>query len=73
MDWDLGKEICGMVYDTTSSTTGAEIVACRCPEIWLNTPILWLGCRHHIGDLHVQRVIKELTGQTKDPGVCHVC
>ena len=28
LDWDLGKEICGMVYDTTSSNTGAEIGAC---------------------------------------------
>ena len=25
LDWDLGKEICGMVYDTTWSNTGAEI------------------------------------------------
>ena len=58
-----------MVYDTTSSNTGDEIGACRCLEIWLDTSILWLGCRHQISELHVKRVIKEVIGQAKDPGV----
>ena len=67
--WDIKKELCGMVFDTTSSNSGAEIGACRCLEDWLETPILWLACRHHIHELHLKRVVQGVTGQTKDPGV----
>ena len=38
-------------------------------EIWLETPILYLACRHHVYELHVKRVVQEMTGLTKDPGV----
>ena len=69
LDWDMKEEVCGMVFDTTSSNTGAEIGACVSLENWLETPILWLACRHHVHELHVKRVFQEITGQTKDPGV----
>jgi hypothetical protein len=38
-------------------------------EDWLETPNLWLACRHHILELHLKRVVQGVTGQTKDPGV----
>ena len=67
--WGIGKEIIGMVFDTTSSNSGAEIGACKLLEDWLETPILWLACRHHVLELHVKRVVQGVTGLTKDPGV----
>ena len=67
--WNIGKEVVGMVFDTTSSNTGAENGACRYLEDWLENPIFWLGCRHHVHELHVKRVVQEVTGLTKDPGV----
>jgi hypothetical protein len=38
-------------------------------EIWLDTAILWLACRHHVYELHLSHLMKEVTGLTKDPGV----
>ena len=69
MEWDIKEEVCGMVFDTTSSNTGADIGACRCLEVWLDKPVLWLACRHHVHELHLKRFIQAITGQTKDPGV----
>ena len=53
-EWELKPEICGMVFDTTSSNTGAEIGACKLVEDWLERPILWCGCRHHVYELHLK-------------------
>ena len=69
MEWDIKEEVCGMVFDTTSSNTGADIGACRCLEVWLDKPVLWLACRHHVHELHLKRFVQAITGQTKDPGV----
>ena len=69
MEWDIKEEVCGMVFDTTSSNTGADIGACRCLEVWLDKPVLWLACRHHVHKLHLKRFVQAITGQTKDPGV----
>ena len=69
MKWKIKGEVCAMVFDTTSSNTGGESGACKYLELWLETPILWLACRHHVYELHLKRVVQEVTGQTKDPGV----
>ena len=68
-EWNVRRELCGMVFDTTSSNSGAEIGACKCLEDWLETPILWLACRHHVQELHLKRVVQSATGQTKEPGM----
>ena len=62
------KEIIGMVFDTTSSNTGAELAACKFVEEWCKCPILWLACRYHIAELHMMRMVHTFTGNTKDPG-----
>ena len=69
MEWDIKEEVSAMVFDTTSSNTGADIGACKCLEVWLDKPVLWLACRHHVHELHLKRFIQDITGQTKDPGV----
>ena len=69
MEWDIKEEVSAMVFDTTSSNTGADIGACKCLEVWLDKPVLWLACRNHVHELHLKRFIQDITGQTKDPGV----
>ena len=49
------------VYGTTSINTGAFNTL----KNWLETPLLWIACRHHMRELPV----KKMTGQTKYPGV----
>ena len=68
-EWNVKNELCGMVFDTTSSNRRAEAGACKCLEDWLESPLLWLSCRHHIHELHLKRIVQGVTGQTKDPGV----
>ena len=57
-DWAVKGELCGMVFDTTSSNSGSENGACKLLEDWLGTPILWLACRHHVLELHLKRVVQ---------------
>lgn len=38
-------------------------------EDYLNFPVIWLACRHHVMELHIGRLIQAVTGDTKDPGV----
>ena len=68
-EWGVKKEVCGLVFDTTSTNTGAESGACKFLEDWLGTPLLWIACRHHVHELHLKRVVQGVIGQTKDPGV----
>ena len=67
--WDVMDEVVGIVFDTTSSNTGAEKGACKFVEEWRGSPILWLACRHHIAELHMMRAVEAILGSTTDPGV----
>ena len=67
--WGMRKEVCGMVFDTTSSNSGENIGACKLIEDWVESPVLWLACRHHVHELHLKRIVQGVTGLTKDPGV----
>ena len=67
--WGIEGQVCALVFDTTSSNTGIESGACKFLEDWLDTPLLWLACRHHMHELHVKRVMQGIFGQSKDPGV----
>ena len=68
-DWGIKEQCIGLVFDTTSSNTGAESGACTFLESWVDSPLLWLACRHHIHELHLKRLVQEVFGQTKDPGM----
>ena len=69
MKWNIKEEITAMVFDTTSSNSGEHTGACALLELWLETPILWLACMHHIHELHLKHVVGAITGNTTDPGV----
>ena len=49
--WDIKDTIRSMTYDTTSSNTGVHKGCCVRLEEWLGRPVMWYGCRHHIGEL----------------------
>ena len=68
-EWGVKDQVVGMVFDTTSSNTGKESGACKFIEELLQSPILWVACRHHIAELHKGKVFHAVFGTTTDPGV----
>jgi hypothetical protein len=69
-EWGVTKDSCGLVFDTTSSNTAVRMEPA---SVWktgwiVDTPLLWLACRHHIHELHAKRVFQGIFGQTTDPG-----
>ena len=49
--WDVKDNIRSFTFDTTSSNTGANKGSCVRIEEWLGRPLMWYGCRHHVGEL----------------------
>ena len=68
-NWGIGKEIIGMVFDTTASNSGEHSGACTYLEEWRGVPLLWLACRRHVIELHIAAAVKHIMGATKDPGM----
>ena len=52
--WGVGEAVVGQVFDTTASNTGCVRGAATRLETLLKKPIMWLACRHHVGELHVK-------------------
>lgn len=69
MKWNIRHQVVNLVFDTTASNSSGEVGACTYLEMWVGSPILWTACRHHIYELHVNRMVEAVTGKTKDPGV----
>lgn len=68
-EWEVRGQVASLVFDTTSTNSSAKVGACRWLEDFIKSPVLWAACRHHILELHVNRVVAAITGHTKDPGV----
>ena len=49
-----------MVFDTTSANTGHKTASCISIQIVLDRALLWLACRHHIGEVVLTHVWDEL-------------
>ena len=67
--WDCAKSLRGMVFDTTSSNTGAQTAACVSLQNALSKPLLWFACRHHIGEIiltHVWAVLNVETSKSPE-------
>ena len=58
--WGCTDNIVNMVFDTTSANTGHISAACISIQAVLGRPLLWSGCRHHIGELVVAHVFNDL-------------
>ena len=67
--WQCAKNVVAMVCDTTSSNTGHLTAACIALQQKLEKHLLWFMCRHHVGELIVSHVFKELLECSKAPEV----
>ena len=55
-EWECAGNVVGMVFDTTSSNTGAITAGCVSVQSALDKSLLWLACRHHIGEIVLSKV-----------------
>ena len=61
--WEIPSEsIVGMSWDTTTSNTGRNLGSSTLFEKEIGRGILWLACRHHIGELHVKHADTRVRG-----------
>lgn len=70
--WECGNSIKAMVFDTTAANTGKITAACISIQEQLNKKLLWLPCRHHIGErilTHTWNSLK-ITEASGGPGNC---
>ena len=58
--WKCKNTVVGLSFDTTASNTGHKTAACVSLQKKLDRPLLWLPCRHHIGEIVVGDVWKVL-------------
>ena len=67
--WDIKDHIRSMTYDTTGSNTGVSKGCCARLEDWLERPVMWYGCRHHIGELMAKAAWHTLFEEDLQPRV----
>lgn len=61
--WEIPHDIIiGISWDTTASNTGQHIGSATLFEQLLGRSVMWLACRHHMGELHVKHVDKIVRG-----------
>ena len=60
VDWDCAEKVKSMVFDTTALNTCSITAACVSVQERLNKKLLWLPCRHHIGERILLHVFKSL-------------
>ena len=67
-NWDIPlNQIIAMCFDTTASNTGEHEGACKHYfEDTIARAVLWLACRHHIGELHIKHVDIRIRGPWED-------
>ena len=69
-EWNCVGSVMGMVFDTTSSNTGHLTAGCVAIQRELGQPLLWLACRHHVGEVILDQVWSDLQIETsKSPQV----
>lgn len=67
-EWKVSEDICGMVFDTTATNTGNQNGGCTIYEAELmKRKLLWLACRHHVDEVVLSDVWKELFGSSTSP------
>ncbi len=59
-DWCYTDQVVNMASDTTASNTGRLTAACIAIQLSLGRPLLWSGCRHHIGEVLLNQVFTDL-------------
>jgi hypothetical protein len=68
--WLCADSIINMTFDTTASNTGHISAACVSIQEKLGRALLWSACRHHVGEVILSHVFKDLHIETsKSPDV----
>ena len=58
------------MFDTTASNTGHVTAACVTIQQALQRPLLWSGCRHHVGEVVLTHIFNDLQIETsKSPDI----
>jgi hypothetical protein len=57
--WHCDCTIVNVTSDTTTSNTGHVSAACISIQQKLNKPLLWSGCRHHLGEVLLSHVFDD--------------
>ena len=64
--WEISHDsILGMSWDTTSSNTGIHQGSATLFEEEMGRALLWLACRHHMGELHIKHADIKARGSWK--------
>ena len=69
LGWGIVAAIRAFVFDTTASNTGWHSGACVRLNFLLGRVILWLACRHHIGELLAKNPFHAVVGYDPSPDV----
>ena len=60
IEWDCKDKVYGMEFDTTASNTGCKTGVCVTLQKCMKKNLLWLPCRHHVGEVMLSQVWKDL-------------
>ena len=63
-DWCCTDQVVNMAFDTTASNTGHLTAAYIAIQLSLGRPLLWSGCRHHIGEVLLSHIFTDLKMET---------
>ena len=66
-DWGAKDNCVATVWDTTSSNTGKHIGAATLLEQELKHALLWIACRHHVAELHIEHTNIAIRGTFGGP------
>ena len=68
-DWQLRRQVRGLVFDTTAANTGLKMGACTLIEKALDIELVWITCRHHVLEVMLGDVFLAVMGATSGPDI----
>ena len=69
VDWGAADNIVAINFDTTASNTGPWSGSAIRFNHFLNRPLLFLACRHHVFDLFAKNTFHKIVGYDPSPDV----
>ena len=69
VEWGTETKIVALVFDTTASNSGHLRGAAVRLQALLKLPLLFLGCRHHVGELLAKNPWHKIFGKDPAPDV----
>ena len=67
--WEITELCVAMCFDTTAANTSKFSGACVLLEAFLGRSLLWTACRHHIFEVVLSQVFKDIFGDSASPSV----